>query len=644
MLLLGGSLGWLAWGLLQRDRDLAAQRLAEKRDIAREQTVAVLEKRFAAVEQDLSRLIVSADALEELRPGDGAVFVRFTSGGASIRTSPADGLLYYPDLMDTDEPSSDLFTVADELEFGKNDHQGSIAALRRLASSADPAVRAAALARIAGSYSSGGQLDEALKVYAKLAELGSIPVGGMPAAYAAQYGALGVLEKRNDPRALADTARQLQLDLQAGRWPVSFATYQTLAEMAQRHLPDQGIPPTRKNALAEAVKQLSTQWSGGATTFKDGRTSIDTTAGPVLLMWRTSGNALAVFAAGADFVDRVWLSELKPQLEERRVHLVLTTLAGNHVFGIPPNGGPRPTTAVVENTWTVQLFNDAADDADWRGRRNLLLAGMAVLGALILAGGAFIGHTVSRELAVARLQSDFVSAVSHEFRTPLTTLCQLSEMLKRGRVTREESRSQYYALLHEESRRLHRLVESLLNFGRLESGKLQFRFEELDAAELLRHSSAEFAETQQARGYRFEVETAGSPMIRADREMLGCVFWNLFENAVKYSPDSQTVWVNLSSKGARVEIAVRDQGIGIPRGEQRRIFEKFVRGSAAQTKEIRGTGIGLAMARQIVRAHGGEITLESEPGKGSTFTVTLPKASHRRDAENAEIAERVSEL
>jgi signal transduction histidine kinase len=249
---------------------------------------------------------------------------------------------------------------------------------------------------------------------------------------------------------------------------------------------------------------------------------------------------------------------------------------------------------------------------------------MAVLGALILAGGGFIGQTVSRELAVARLQSDFVSAVSHEFRTPLTTLCQLSEMLKRGRVTREESRNQYYTLLYEESRRLHRLVESLLNFGRLESGKLRFRFEELAAAEFLRQSASEFAETQQAHGYRFEVETIESPMIRADRETLQCVLWNLFENAVKYSTDCRTVWVNLATRGGRVEIAVRDQGIGIPVGEQRRIFEKFVRGSAARNAEIRGTGIGLAMARQIVRAHGGEITLDSEVGKGSTFRVLLP--------------------
>jgi signal transduction histidine kinase len=103
------------------------------------------------------------------------------------------------------------------------------------------------------------------------------------------------------------------------------------------------------------------------------------------------------------------------------------------------------------------------------------------------------------------------------------------------------------------------------------------------------------------------------------------VFWNLFENAVKYSPGCDTVWLSLSRRGPHVEIEVRDQGVGIPSSEHRRVFEKFVRGSTAREKNISGTGIGLAMARQIVRAHGGDITLESEPGKGSTFRVVLPE-------------------
>lgn len=161
-----------------------------------------------------------------------------------------------------------------------------------------------------------------------------------------------------------------------------------------------------------------------------------------------------------------------------------------------------------------------------------------------------------------------------------------------------------------------------------EANRMQFRFEDIEAVTLVLQSTAEFEQGQQSGGCRIEVTSrAESTMVRADGETLRCVFWNLFENAVKYSPDCDTVWVDLDKNGSQVEIAVRGRGIGIPRAEHRRIFEKFIRGSTARERGIRGsTGIGLAMARQIVRAHGGHVMLESEPAKGSTFGIVLPEA------------------
>jgi signal transduction histidine kinase len=309
------------------------------------------------------------------------------------------------------------------------------------------------------------------------------------------------------------------------------------------------------------------------------------------------------------------------------MQLVLTNLEGHSVLGKPPDAAGRPAIKLVPETglpWTIQVFS-TGNAPEFSSGRSLLIAGMAVLLVLILIGTWFISHAVSRELAVARLQTDFVSTVSHEFRTPLTTLCQLSELLKRDRVAHEKDRRDYYELLYTESHRLRRLVEALLNFGRLEAGRLQFHFEEIDAAAFLRQSASEFVEAQQTFGHRLEINTPEAPRVHADRETLRCVFWNLLENAVKYSPGRDTVWVSLSRRGPHVEIEVRDEGVGIPSSEHRRIFEKFVRGSTAREKNISGTGIGLAMARQIVRAHGGDITLESEPGKGSTFRVVLPE-------------------
>lgn len=226
---------------------------------------------------------------------------------------------------------------------------------------------------------------------------------------------------------------------------------------------------------------------------------------------------------------------------------------------------------------------------------------------------------------MAQQQSDFVAAVSHEFRTPLTSLCQFTELLAKDRVEGEEDRRRFYGVLARESQRLRRLVEGLLNFGRLDAGALDYRFETLDPDALTRRVVAEFEEEGNAGGHHIECRTDNSlPKVRADREALGCVIWNLVDNAVKYSPDQSAVCVRIGRAGSRVSISVRDEGVGIARAEQTAIFRKFTRGAAARALHVRGTGIGLAMAHQITHDHGGEIGVDSEPGKGSTFTVFLP--------------------
>jgi signal transduction histidine kinase len=136
---------------------------------------------------------------------------------------------------------------------------------------------------------------------------------------------------------------------------------------------------------------------------------------------------------------------------------------------------------------------------------------------------------------------------------------------------------------------------------------------------------AEFQERVAAQGFRVELRLAEDRLlIRADREALGLALGNLLDNAVKYSPECQTVWVEVDRAGEKLSIRVRDRGVGIPPTEQREIFKKFVRGSTSEVATVKGTGIGLAMVDHIVRAHRGEVRLESRPGSGSTFTVLLP--------------------
>jgi signal transduction histidine kinase len=227
-------------------------------------------------------------------------------------------------------------------------------------------------------------------------------------------------------------------------------------------------------------------------------------------------------------------------------------------------------------------------------------------------------------MEVARLKSEFVSAVSHEFRSPVTGIRQLAEILLRGQPS-EERRRQYYELIGHEGDRLARLVENVLDFSRMEEGRKEYRLEPLEAGAWLRAVVEEFRALVAQGGFSLEADLPGRlPSLLADREALTSALHNLLDNAVKYSPACKTVWLEAETSGGWLTIRVRDRGLGIAEEDRTHVFEKFYRGSIGAATHVKGAGLGLSLVKHIVTAHGGSVACESRPGEGSTFSMNLP--------------------
>jgi two-component system phosphate regulon sensor histidine kinase PhoR len=233
--------------------------------------------------------------------------------------------------------------------------------------------------------------------------------------------------------------------------------------------------------------------------------------------------------------------------------------------------------------------------------------------------------TVSQQLALARLQSDFVSTVSHEFKSPLTAVRQVAETLHSGRLSSEDRRQKYYDILLEQSERLSLLIDRVLDFARMESGQHSFSFRPVDVGAFLDETVSQARHRYAHEGFEITGDLEATlPTASLDADALGQALANLIDNAAKYSGESRKVVVRGFTEDGHVVFAVQDFGIGMNPKEQAHVFDRFYRGGDALTRSVRGTGLGLTLVQQIVEGHGGWVGVESEPGQGSTFTIRIP--------------------
>jgi signal transduction histidine kinase len=296
----------------------------------------------------------------------------------------------------------------------------------------------------------------------------------------------------------------------------------------------------------------------------------------------------------------------------------------------------RPFDGVFPNmTLGIGLHGTTIADIGRRFARQQFL----ILGALSLLMGAGMLLTyrnVSRELALAKLKSDFVSNVSHELRTPLALIRLYAETLELGRISNPGKHQEYYEIIRKESERLTALINNILDFSRIEAGKKEYSFCQTDVGDLVRSTLESYRFEIEHNGFHFEQKIDSNlPPLQVDREAIARSLLNLVNNAVKYSAREKYLGVYLYRQDSSVNLEVVDHGIGIPPKEQPRIFEKFYRVGDPLVHNTKGSGLGLSLVRHIVRAHGGEVTVESAPGHGSKFTITLPVQASELQQEEA---------
>jgi signal transduction histidine kinase len=239
------------------------------------------------------------------------------------------------------------------------------------------------------------------------------------------------------------------------------------------------------------------------------------------------------------------------------------------------------------------------------------------------------------------MKTDFVSNVSHELRTPLSSIRVFGEFLKLGRVKDEEKICEYGEYIETESSRLTQLINNILDFSKIESGGKTYQFERANIEDLISETLRTFDVQLKQQGFGIIFETPRTPLphVLVDPDAMAQAFINLLDNAVKYSGDAKQLHVHLGQKGDFLTLSVTDHGIGIPSEEQSKIFEKFYRVSTGLVHDVKGNGLGLSLVAHIVKAHHGRVTVESEPGRGSTFTIHLPAAERipEPDAEQTSI-------
>jgi signal transduction histidine kinase len=602
---------WLGVRTLDQDRDLERQRRRERLEVAAGRVA-------LDIEQDLQRLE------SQLSEGDG---IRFLP--AQIVIPDNAPLLYRPEAPSVNVRWSAQLAAAAQQE--DSDPSEAIRMYSRIADARDDPDRGEALVALGALLRRQRRIDEALHAYGELEMLGAATVaGGQPAALVARQGRAKTFLESGDKARLRDEAVAFAHALRTGGWLIDRASF----ELYQHEMIEPwGGPAADPGAVqrADAVAGLWHQWRRGELEAR-GRRFVGSDPATLAIWVRAQGAPVIAVLTVNELVAR-W----RPIWGSQGLTAAVARTDGRPVFGAADAG----LTLTPNDTRLPFMLSVAGGPVGLAGedtfRRRLVIGGIALACLLMSAASYGLYRVTTRELLLARQQSDFVAAVSHEFRTPLTSMRHLLDLLIGRGVVDEGRKAHYYTLLAGETERLQRMVETLLSFGRMDAAAHVWKLEPLEVTDLVHSVADDFRREIAPRLLDVELN-ADLPGVRGDREALARALWNLLENAAKYSPGESPIRLFAERAGTTVAIGVQDHGIGIPVAEQQRVFQKFVRGDDAKRAGIRGVGVGLALVKRVAEAHGGTVGLTSAVGAGSTFTLVLPGVNVHRSAHHSQTA------
>jgi signal transduction histidine kinase len=601
--------------LLAQERELAEKRHADDRrrlatDIRQDLISGVTRLRINLLERH-----AAADV-----DGDGApplAFVARVDGDAIVFPWDAGRAA-------ADEPPAFVNAVRsgerDEfIQRSYSDAANSYAAAVRAAST--PAQRAIAQLHLARVLEKDGRIERAHSAYVTLAQTPADAVDDQRIPLAL-YAARRLIDSQHftvsDVTAAAAVLRTVLLEGSALNPTAVYMTRDVAAALVERAT-DAGLHATamalrhQANNLADYTEQMLALQSAFPAII--GRARAVSANGEVV--WVPFGRSDAMWLVGVGGQEPVVTGlRLAPLVDsipatKRRGATVVVSSDGEPLGETFPGLSLRFDPAAVVDEQPLQ--------------RGVLVSVLLLVVGVTLAGGYLFWRDTRREMRLAAMRAQFVSSVSHELRTPLTAIRMFAETLLLGRAARNDMRDDYLQTIVSESERLTRLLDNVLDFAKIEAGRKTYHLRPCSPADVVRSAASTMDDLLARNGFHLEIAIDEEmPLVLADRDALEQALLNLLSNAVKYSGRGRKIELGVRSRDGRVVIDVADAGIGIPPAEQNRIFEKFYRVNDPEHASIPGTGLGLTLVAHVVAAHHGDIRVQSEVGRGTTFSIVLP--------------------